>query len=303
MTSKKFIAGLVVGLVGALSISLFGAQQTLNSPVSGPYVGQGQHTGTANFYGGSLQDVIAKQQAMNTELYSGSELTFSGLAGPIHVGNSTDNQGFLFDSTGNYTFAGAVITTGVKVTGSGCVNTAGINLPTTTTLGICTFSVLRGIWDASNNAVPIVAASTTSETNGFLYYPGASGVPTGVPANLAGNYANSFPTYYDSAHHRMYAYDGAAWHNIADSATAPVLSGTTGSIGGGALTAGQCTSGTVAVAGSTNAMAVSASPVADPGTGFTWGAFVSSAGTVTVRVCAVAAGTPTTSNYNVRVQQ
>lgn len=81
------------------------------------------------------------------------------------------------------------------------------------------------------------------------------------------------------------------------------LSGTTGSIGGGALLAGACTSGTVAVTGSTTAMAVSASPVTYPGDGNYWLAYVSTAGTVTVKVCGAVAGTPTASTYNVRVSQ
>ncbi|HEY2351085.1 MAG TPA: hypothetical protein VGH83_01160 [Candidatus Acidoferrum sp.] len=79
------------------------------------------------------------------------------------------------------------------------------------------------------------------------------------------------------------------------------LVGTTGSIGGSALTAGQCTSGTVAVASSTTAMAVVATPVTYPGDAIGWRGYVSAAGTVTVKICATIAGTPTASNYNVRV--
>jgi hypothetical protein len=83
------------------------------------------------------------------------------------------------------------------------------------------------------------------------------------------------------------------------------LSGTTSSIGGSSLAAGACTSGTATVTSSTTSMAVAASPAADPGAGFTWNAFVSAAGTVTVRVCNVsgANATPTASAYNVRVVQ
>jgi len=93
---------------------------------------------------------------------------------------------------------------------------------------------------------------------------------------------------------------------IVDSTGATVkgaLAATSSSIGGSALTAGQCTSGTVSVTGATTGMAVSVSPAADPGAGFSWMGFVSSSGTVTVRVCAIAAGTPTSTAYNVRVVQ
>lgn len=83
------------------------------------------------------------------------------------------------------------------------------------------------------------------------------------------------------------------------------LSATSGSIGGSALTAGQCASGTVTVTGATTSMAVAVLPAGgtSPGTGFYWQGYVSSAGTVTVRVCALATGTPTAIPYNVRVIQ
>jgi hypothetical protein len=84
---------------------------------------------------------------------------------------------------------------------------------------------------------------------------------------------------------------------------APILTGTTGSIGGGLLTIGTCTSGTVSVTGATTGMNASASPVTYPGDGNYWLAYVSAADTVTVKVCAVATLTPSASVYNVRVIQ
>jgi hypothetical protein len=83
------------------------------------------------------------------------------------------------------------------------------------------------------------------------------------------------------------------------------LSGTTSSIGGSALAAGICTTGTATVSTAANSMSVSATPVTDPGTGFTWNAWVSAANTVTVRLCNISgtSGTPTAAVYNVRVIQ
>lgn len=84
----------------------------------------------------------------------------------------------------------------------------------------------------------------------------------------------------------------------------PILSGTTASIGGSALTAGSCASGTVTITGATTSMVVTATPVTYPGAGFDWNrSYVSAANTVTVQVCADVAGTPTASAYNVRVIQ
>jgi hypothetical protein len=90
--------------------------------------------------------------------------------------------------------------------------------------------------------------------------------------------------------------------NTVDSGVAAAIAGTTGSIGGGALAAGACTSGTASVTGATTSMVATASPVTYPGDAATWKAYVSAAGTVTVKVCAIVAVTPTASAYNVRVQ-
>ena len=81
------------------------------------------------------------------------------------------------------------------------------------------------------------------------------------------------------------------------------LTGATGSIGGSALAAGACTSGTVSVTGASTGMVAMASPVTYPGDGMAWRAYVSSPGVVTVKVCADVAGTPAASAYNVRVLQ
>jgi hypothetical protein len=91
--------------------------------------------------------------------------------------------------------------------------------------------------------------------------------------------------------------------NITANNVKPVLSGTTASIGGGALLAGGCSTGTVTVTGATTSMAVVASPTTYPGAGAYWQAYVSSANTVTVGVCATIALTPTASTYNVRILQ
>jgi hypothetical protein len=80
------------------------------------------------------------------------------------------------------------------------------------------------------------------------------------------------------------------------------LSGTTGNIGGSALTVGQCASGAATVTGATTSMVVQASPQAYPGDGFNWLAYVSASNTVRVKVCAIVAGTPVAAAYNVRVQ-
>lgn len=81
------------------------------------------------------------------------------------------------------------------------------------------------------------------------------------------------------------------------------LSATTGSLGGSPLAAGKCASTTIPLSGTNTGMTVTASAAAgtDPGDTFVPRAYVSSAGNVTVKVCAITSGTPTATTYNVRV--
>jgi hypothetical protein len=86
-------------------------------------------------------------------------------------------------------------------------------------------------------------------------------------------------------------------------ATIAVMSGTTGSIGGGALLLGACASGTATVTGATAGQVVKANTSDGTfiGGSFQISADVTSSNTVTVNVCAVVAGTPASKTYNVRV--
>lgn len=87
----------------------------------------------------------------------------------------------------------------------------------------------------------------------------------------------------------------------ATTSTSLSLTGVSSSIGGGALLAGACASTTVSITGATTSMPATAGPNTYPGDGTTWLAYVSSSNTVTVKVCATIALTPTASTYNVRV--
>ena len=84
-----------------------------------------------------------------------------------------------------------------------------------------------------------------------------------------------------------------------------VLGGTTGVIGGTALTAGTCASGTASVAGAAvgTPVLVSASDGSLPSGLTLLSAAVTAANTVSVQVCAVSAMTPTAVSYTVRVVQ
>ncbi len=81
------------------------------------------------------------------------------------------------------------------------------------------------------------------------------------------------------------------------------LAGQTGSILGQAFAAGTCATSAITISGVAAGMTAAASPETDPGPGFTWEAFVSSANTVLVRLCNIsgAAATSAASIYDVRV--
>lgn len=83
------------------------------------------------------------------------------------------------------------------------------------------------------------------------------------------------------------------------------LTGQTGSILGQSYTAGQCATSALTVTGAQTGMVASASPEADPGTGFVWEAFTSASNTVLVRLCNVSgvAATATAAVYDVRVMR
>jgi hypothetical protein len=123
-----------------------------------------------------------------------------------------------------------------------------------------------------------------------------------LPASLA-NASHKWLNSYDAST-GLFTQTQPAYSDLTGT-PAPILSGTTPSIGGSSLAAGACVSDVASVASTTSAMAVAVSPVSDPGAGFTWNAWVSASGTVTVRVCNVsgATATPTASAYNVRVNQ
>lgn len=81
------------------------------------------------------------------------------------------------------------------------------------------------------------------------------------------------------------------------------LAGTTPSLGGTGLANGACSTVTATVTGATVGMGVVVTPATDPGTGFHWYGFVSSANTITARVCSAQGGTntPVASAYAIRV--
>lgn len=141
----------------------------------------------------------------------------------------------------------------------------------------------------SNGGNPVI-----STTAGGLAITSSSGsVPITGTVSVS-TLSVSAPVYTDSSKNLT---------STAPAGYAATLSGTTSSVGGGALIAGACTSGTVTITGAASGMVAVATPGTYPGDGIYWLAYVSSSNTITVKVCGAVAATPTASTYNVRVTQ
>ena len=82
-----------------------------------------------------------------------------------------------------------------------------------------------------------------------------------------------------------------------------ILSGSLATLGGITIASGSCVAANATVTGAALGMVAVADPDTYPGDGFSWEAAVTSANTVTVRLCRYGSGngTPPASTYNVRV--
>lgn len=123
---------------------------------------------------------------------------------------------------------------------------------------------------------------------GLAYSMNAAGalIIAGLNGAGAGTAGQVFSTGGDNAF--------ASWIDISFPATSA-------SLGGGALIAGACASNATTVSGAETTMVAMASPNTYPGDGNVWSAQVTAPNTVTTRICAIIAATPTASTYNIRV--
>ena len=157
---------------------------------------------------------------------------------------------------------------------------------TTATLSISPSTLITG---NTGNGVNATAAYTGMKSQGQVY----------------GNTAGQFSANVTQAALSASTVNGVTSVSVGGVALKPVLSGTTGSIGGSSLAAGACVTATASITGAGGTMVAVASPASgtDPGTNFTVRAFVNGANSAAVYVCAITAGTPTATTYNVRVLQ
>ncbi len=196
---------------------------------------------------------------------------------------------------------GVITSSGCTTSWAAATGTGSTVLATSPTLiapalGTPTALVLTNASGLPATALPALTGDVTSSAGSAATTIAAGSVTLAKQANLA---ANSVQCNNTGSPATPIACTVAQTNTLLG--LSQTLTGTTGSIGGGVLTAGSCTSGTAAVTGATTAMGVIATPVTYPGDGSTWLAYVSAGGTVTVKVCALVAVTPGASTYNVRV--
>lgn len=227
---------------------------------------------------GSAGNPTIGTTASNLTLASaGQAVSISGSSAPGLIMNNsgagTDLKNYYISNSGNFAITAA--NDGVNSTTNAYIITRGT-----------TYNVASHTWYTSTVA--------GTPVQGLQLTPTALNVSSGINLNVAGLSASSAT-----------CTDGSK--NISTSCSgivpAVTLNGTSGSIGGGALLAGACSSGTTTVTGATTSMVALADPNTYPGDGAYWDAYVSSANTVTVKVCATVALTPTASTYNVRILQ
>jgi lysophospholipase L1-like esterase len=166
--------------------------------------------------------------------------------------------------------------------------------------------------DLPNCAITCVIAGSQAVTTyaaGFKQTFSASATTAGLNlAPLAGDPSSvvTGDVWYNSSSARMKFQGASTTQTVAQTSDLP-LAGTTGSIGGSALLVNNCSTGTATVTGVSSAMTIQVTPVTDPNASTTqdydWYGYMSGANTVTVKVCALVAGTPGATTYNVRAIQ
>lgn len=248
-------------------------------------------------------------------------LTFAPMASPLNLGSHATAGGQLADATTYFYFVVATNSAGsslrspeFSVTTASNGGKNGVRVQWSRAAGATGYTVCRGASSGSEQQLQQNPGGNNGDTTFFDDYGTAtSGACPGTTNTSRGgiNYAssvgiNSPGTNYEtvvsapggqSSNQTLYLPNSPN----ATLAVAP-LSGTTASVGGAALTAGQCASSKpLIVAGASLGMVAVVSPANDPGDGFTWQARVSGPNRVTVKVCAIIAGTPAASTYNVRV--
>jgi hypothetical protein len=248
-----------------------------NATLYGQYAGGRAMYGYFNGVGAVLQGSSSLNLCQNSTFGSGCFCQVTAAGGLVCGGNLGTTRTFTLDPTGieGYKVSSiasastiAPTTAVVQVTGTATITTI------TAPVSVCTLA---------GNSCQI----TLQSVNGFSLGTGgnisaAMSVPSGSKVTLT------------------YVASSSQWI-----IPTTQLSGVSVSLGGSALAVNTCTNGAATVSGAAVGMVAISNPVTNPNTGttqsFNWYANVTAPNTVTVYLCALAAGTPTATTFNVRV--
>jgi hypothetical protein len=293
IASDAFVNGEIVRSKSTIPLSITGGTYNFASLGSGltvvPSASGGAITGFLTIAtagtGYAVGDVLSVQ-AGNRDAFI--RINTIGAGGSVP---STSDLTILYGGTG-YTTGGSPSPLNISLV-------AGNTFTLTGTLTSNVFFILQtGTFITSSNQLVINNNTTGAFVMQFFASDGAGGTK-GVGVTIPQGTANSCATILEK--------DGVNDVWLAAPSVCQVapnyFTAVSSSIGGTLLTAGSCSSGTVSIPNSTNAMGVVVTPATFPGVGIWWEGYVSISGTVTIQVCASVAATPTATAYNVRVLQ
>lgn len=168
-------------------------------------------------------------------------------------------------------------------------------------------SANRMVWNGTQSFDSGLSNNYAFEiTNGsFINYEIGFAGMTGSGAYVPLIQTSTTPTVGDLVEFSNATYECCGLVDTGVAATSVIpLTGTSSSLGGSALALNSCASTTVTVTGATSSMGVIVTPASDPNStsqSYDWYGTVTSTNTVTVKLCAIVAGTPSATTYNVRV--
>ncbi len=280
----------------SLALCVFAAANISNAGAA--YAEMMFMAGATDMSGASINNATITNSSMSGGSASGVSITGGTMAGTAITGGSTSATNINGGTITGALFSGGSIS-GANISG-GTISSVSFSGVTLTSAAVDNPTITNGTM--SGTAISNAPISGSAISGGSITSAALSSV-TVSGSSISGGSINNTAIGQTTPAAGSFTSLSAASLSLNGSPLLPVLSGTSGSIGGGLLVAGACSQGSVTISGASVGMAVVATPNTYPGDASAWKAYVSAANTVIVKVCALIAVTPSASTYNVRVIQ